>query len=299
MIDHALSILRFITNHPLSTNRKTNAIMGFVRWQLATKLVGSRLVVDWVDDSKFITRKGETGLTGNLYCGFMEYEDMCFLLHYLRESDEFYDIGANVGAYTILASSVRGCRSFTFEPLPNTFDRLVDQIKINRIEHLVFANNKGVGSQRDVLEFTNSLNCMNRVNTDPNNKEITKVEVTTLDDEFDPQKNSVIKVDVEGYESFVLDGGKKFFSNENVTALILELNGSGKKFGVSDKDIDKMVRSYRIRPIQYKPKNRIIEHLDAFNEGGNTIYLKDATFASQRCKNSEKVVVHTAGGTLI
>ncbi len=68
------SIFRFIIAHPLCKGRKLNALSGFIKWQIGTKLTGSRLVVDWVDNAKFITRKGETGLTGNLYCGFMEFE---------------------------------------------------------------------------------------------------------------------------------------------------------------------------------------------------------------------------------
>jgi hypothetical protein len=35
-------------------------------------------------ESKFITFKGETGLTGNLYVGLIEYVEMSLLLHALK-----------------------------------------------------------------------------------------------------------------------------------------------------------------------------------------------------------------------
>ena len=295
MIKRLRTILRFISRHPLTRERKMNALVGFMKWQLGMKLLGGRFVVDWVDDAKFLTRKRETGLTGNLYCGFMEYEDMAFLLHYLRKSDVFYDIGANVGAYTILASAVRGCRSHTLEPLPDTFDRLVDQLKINRIEDLVEAKNNGVGAKADVLEFTNTLNCMNRVNTDPNNKDVTKVDVVALDDTFEPECNSLIKIDVEGYEKFVFDGGPRFFANPNVAALIVELNDAGKKFGCIDSDIDAAIRSFGFVPVSYDPMSRAMATLETFNDGRNTIYVRDVESAAERCRQADKVVVHTAG----
>ena len=225
----------------------------------------------------------------------MEYEDMTFLLHYLRKSDVFYDIGANVGAYTILASAVRGCRAHTLEPLPETFDRLVDQLKINRIEDLVDAKNNGVGSKADVLEFTNTLNCMNRVNTDPNNTDVTKVNVISLDDTFDPDCNSLVKIDVEGYEKFVFDGGTRFFASPHIAALIVELNDAGEKFGCKDTEIDRAIRAFGFVPVTYEPMSRTLKGLDTFNDGRNTIYVRDIDAAAERCKSADKVVVHTAG----
>jgi len=53
-----------------------------------------------------------------------------------------------VGAYTILASGVNKMKSICFEPLPSTYDRLLDQIKVNRIDNLVEARNNGVGKNR-------------------------------------------------------------------------------------------------------------------------------------------------------
>ena len=56
------------------------------------QLLGRKVIVPWVEDSKFIAGIGETGLTGNLYTGFMEYEDMLFLLHALDTDETFVDV---------------------------------------------------------------------------------------------------------------------------------------------------------------------------------------------------------------
>jgi len=289
-----LRILKFIASHPLNRGGRLSACLKFIIYQIATRLFESKFLVNWVNDTKFLVSKGETGLTGNLYCGLMEYEDMSFLLHYLRSDDKFYDIGANVGAYTILASGVIGAKSVSFEPLPSTYDRFVDQIKINRIEHLVESNNCGVGSKPDTLEFTNNLNCMNKVNIDTNNRDVTKVDVITLDGCYKPTNNSFVKIDVEGFEKFVLDGGVNFFSNENVSALVVELNGSGTSYGVDDNDVHKIITSFGFHPISYEPFSRVVSPLESCNLGGNTIYVKDIVSAQRRVKSSDPVCIRTA-----
>jgi hypothetical protein len=38
-------------------------------------------------NSKLLVWKGLTGATGNIYCGLHEFEDMAFLLHFLRPRD--------------------------------------------------------------------------------------------------------------------------------------------------------------------------------------------------------------------
>jgi len=289
-----LSILKFIVLHPLNRGARLSAALKFIRYQIATRLFNSKFLVDWVDETKFLVSKGETGLTGNLYCGFMEFEEMSFFLHYLKQDDTFYDIGANVGAYTILASGVIKAKTISFEPLPSTFNRLIDQIKINRIDHLVEAKNNGVGDKIGNLEFTNNLNCMNKVNTDPNNSNVTKVDVITLDGCYVPTTNSFIKIDVEGYEDFVLKGGAKFFSDKNVSALIIELNGSGKPFGVEDFDIHKTITSFGFQPISYDPFNRKVSPIEIYHKGGNTIYVRDVKSAQHRVASSPSVCIHTA-----
>jgi hypothetical protein len=62
--------------------------------------------------------------TGNIYTGLHEFEDMSFLLHFLRPADLFIDIGANVGAYTIFASGIVAATSISIEPISQIFEIL-------------------------------------------------------------------------------------------------------------------------------------------------------------------------------
>ena len=112
-----------------------------------------------------------TGATGNIYVGLQEFEDMAFTAHFLRETDLFVDIGANIGSYTIIAGSFSGCRVISIEPIPSTFEYLVNNLKLNGLEELVEAVNLGVGSKADKLVFSIEQDTVNHVITSDMNFE--------------------------------------------------------------------------------------------------------------------------------
>ena len=126
-----LNSIKFITSHPLNKDDKLKSIFRFLRWQIGSRLLPGIVVYDWINGSKFLVGIGETGLTGNIYTGLHEFSDMAFLLHVLRPDDLFIDVGANVGSYTILACAAIGACGYAFEPIPTTYKRLIENIRIN------------------------------------------------------------------------------------------------------------------------------------------------------------------------
>lgn len=98
-----LNTLKFIANHPLNRKQRLHALLGFLKWQIGSRLVPGQVVYNWVNGARIIVRPGEHSLTQNIYCGLMEFSDMAYVLHVLKPEDLFVDIGANVGSYTILA----------------------------------------------------------------------------------------------------------------------------------------------------------------------------------------------------
>jgi len=130
-----LNTIKFITDHPLNRKNRLTAIVRFLKWQAGSRLVPGAIVYDWINDTKFLVRTGETGLTGNIYTGLHEFQDMGFLLHFLRNDDLFIDVGANVGSYTILASSAIGARGIAFELIASTYKKLIENMRLNGLDH--------------------------------------------------------------------------------------------------------------------------------------------------------------------
>ncbi len=295
-----IAIIHFIMRHPLNAENKIKALIKFIKWQLGIRLLNGKILTPWVNNSSFICGLGETGMTGNYYTGLIEYEDMGFLLHTLQSDEIFVDIGANVGAYTILASKVIGSQSIAFEPLPETIDRLRDQIQINRIDSRVDIRNKGVGDKKCQLFFTNNNDTTNKVSPAGNINNSTIVEVTTLDIELDNNSKYFLKIDVEGFEFNVIEGASNLLSSDAISAVIIELNGSGLEFGFSDEKVHQKLIGFGFKPIRYNPKLRIVTESNSFNKNfGNTIYVKDIERISNLCKISDKRIIHTAWGLQI
>ncbi len=92
-------------SHPLNRNGRFAALGRWLRWQTATRLLPYPIVVPFVNEIRLVAERGMTGATGNYYCGLHEPEDMAFVLHFVRSGDVFYDVGANVGAYSLLAAA--------------------------------------------------------------------------------------------------------------------------------------------------------------------------------------------------
>lgn len=282
-------LLNHILNHPLNKNNKVVALLRFIKWQINTVLNQQPVIYAYTNKSKLIVKKGMTGATQNVYCGLQDYEDMFFLLHFLREQDYFLDIGANIGSYTVLAAAHVGANVISFEPVPTTYLHLLDNISINRVTDRVSALNLAVGSQKDVLSFTNTLDTVNHV-ARPEEKNVIRINVDSLDNVLEGKIPTLIKIDVEGFETEVLKGANQLLEKSGLKAIIIELNGSGKRYGFNEEDIHKSLLSYGFEPYQYQPKDRSLVKLVSFGNS-NTIYIRDIAFVLERLHSSEKITI--------
>jgi FkbM family methyltransferase len=274
-------------NHPLVMDKKLQAIVRFVKWQVKSRIFRRAFVHNWVSGAKFYVRNGETGLTQNIYVGLHEFYDMCFLLHLLRESDTFIDVGANSGSYSILASSIIGARTLAIEPIPSTYSRLVANFELNRIESPSQAINVGLGAVSGSAYMTSQFDTRNQIILDDFSSISIKVQIKTLDEVASHVDPTLIKIDVEGWESEVLRGGFKTLRNPSLLAIILELNESGKKYGYLDSEILLDLAELGFQPISYDPFERSFKQLIGKNPlGGNTIFIRNVLEIRNRIQNS-------------
>ncbi len=289
-----LNTVRFITNHPLNRGHKLSAIIRFVKWQVGSRFVTGAIVYDWVNGSKFLVKTGETGLTGNIYTGLHEFPDMGFLLHFLRAEDLFVDIGANVGSYTILACSAVGARGIAFEPVPSTYIRLVENMRINHLDEKVKCINKGVGAQQGTIAFTSDCGTTNHAIASGEQCDNTvTIEVTSLDTALQGEAPSLIKIDVEGSETPVMEGAQDVLQNETLSAVIMELNGSGARYGFDESQILDLMLTNGFRTYSYDPLSRTLINLEGKNfNSGNTLFIRNKSFVEDRLRDAPKVPVY-------
>lgn len=289
-----LNILNYINVHPLAKRHKLSAYSKFIKWQLLQFIRPRERTVSFTDKTFLAVKKGMTGATGNIYLGLHEFNDMGFLLHFLRDEDVFFDIGANIGSYTILASGHCKAKTISFEPIAATFDSLQKNIALNKLEHLVIAKNIGISDSENILLFTNSMDTVNHVlATSENSSLVSSIPVYPADYFLkDFGCPSMIKIDVEGYEDWVLKGMPLTLKNEKLKAIIIELNGSGYKYGIDDTQIHNELLLLNFHPVNYNPFTRILTRLKSFGDT-NTIYIREIEFVEMRIKNADKVDLFT------
>ncbi len=280
--------LKFILDHPLTADRKLSTLIRYGKWQIFFRLVPYPVLYPYVDGTRIIAYKGLTGAVFNIYTGLHEFEDMAFLLHMLRPSDSFADIGANIGSYTILSAGVVGCKTTSIEPVPATFELMQQNIAINELALLTTAHNVGLGSEKGILKFTNTLDTINHVAAEGDHSFI-EVKVETLDN-LVAETPDLIKLDVEGFEDAVLRGGKQILQDQKLKAIIIELNGMGKRYGYHDEDIHCRLTELGFYPFAYRPFQRQLIAMDGFGTH-NTIYIRDVEEVKQRLISAKKIKV--------
>jgi len=289
-----ISTLKFIVSHPLNQSNKIGAVARFVKWQIGSRLMPGDMVYPWINGAKFLVRRGETGLTGNIYAGLHEFVDMAFLLHYIRPDDLFVDIGANVGSYTVLACAAAGASGVAFEPVPQTYRRLVENIRINNIQDRVEFVNKGVGDKKGSVAFSSDLDTTNHaLAPDEQRNSAIPVDLVILDDFLGDKKPDMLKIDVEGYETLVLRGAGRILSDKQLNAVIMELNGSGGRYGFDELEILSLMLEYGFKTYSYDPFKRTLVNLKGKNlKEGNTLFLRNVPLVQDRIHNAQSITIN-------
>lgn len=141
-----------------------------------------------------------------------ELKTIKFFIKNLNHNDIFYDIGAEKGVYTSLAIEL--CKEVhSFEPMPEFFEIL--KMQFGNYSN-VFLNNLALSNKKGKAKLSkNPTSIVDEIKTLYKTKSVEiEVETLTLDEYI--KNHSVptaIKMDVEGAEYLILEGGEMLFRN--------------------------------------------------------------------------------------
>ena len=137
----------------------------------------------------------------------------------------FADVGANIGIFTI-TTAIRNpaMRIHAFEPNPQSFALLQENLSLNSITNVV-AINSAVGAEPGTASLDVSSPCAGTHSLFSSGSTRLEVPLVSLDQYFEVRASApdVIKIDVEGYEPLVLKGMATILKQENLQ-VILEFN---------------------------------------------------------------------------
>ena len=174
---------------------------------------------------------------------FYEAELLDTLAALLEPGDLVLDIGANVGNHTIFFSLICGCEVISFEPNPEALLYLRANVQQNavasRVQVMPYAVGKGKGKARIAVEVPGNLGALALTPSDGEGD----FEIVSLDGQSFPERVRLVKIDVEGMETDVLQGALGLIEHDR-PYLVIEA-ATEKDFV----DVDALMKAVRYTPV--------------------------------------------------
>jgi len=160
-----------------------------------------------------------------VYTAIPDYAEIQALRKLADNETVFIDVGANVGSYSLLLlDKVKAVHAFEAHPETAQYCKL--NFLLNGIDESQ-VHCQAISHNEEPKYFSNAMAACptNRVVT--NSTDAIKVPATTLDlfvqqQQFEPNTNFLLKIDVEGFEYEVFQGAKQFLSQFPVRGIIFE-----------------------------------------------------------------------------
>ena len=181
-------------------------------------------------NKKLFVNSNDPVITPSLFLnGTYEPFETKIFMNLIKENDILLDIGANIGYYSIIAASIiKKGKIYAFEPEPHNYDLLTRNIKINGYNNIIpvqkvvsnfngkvkmYIDNKNTGSHS--LSQENVANLKNYL-------EVNSIKLDDYLEGINQRKVDIIKMDVQGAESQVIDGLTKTLHHNTSIKIIME-----------------------------------------------------------------------------
>lgn len=237
-----LSSYKFLIKAPFNKEYPVRALLRFLVWKLIRLLKLQNLKVKFWKNRYFYINHDSFQSMWLMYNYIVDWEEFLFTHYYLRENSIVFDIGANMGFYTIWMSRSIGIQGqiHSFEPDTKNFNRLSQNISINQFNGQFIPNNDAVSKKNGKMKMTIGFDGENHLVDSNFGGSSSIINVVCLDD-YCNQRNisriDFIKIDVEGFELDVLKGGINLLTQKNVDVIQLELNRALINSGTTQQEI--------------------------------------------------------------
>lgn len=156
------------------------------------------------------------------------------------ENSVFWDIGANVGTYSLYAGLKKEIEVLAFEPAAPNFYVLNRNIEINQMEKQILAfsiafnddtrldyfymGNTEIGSA--LHSFSQAIDWQGKSFSSEFKQGMVGFTIDEFVQRFNPKFPTYIKIDVDGIESKIVEGGRKTFEDSRLKSILVELDDS-------------------------------------------------------------------------
>ncbi len=196
-----------------------------------------------------------------------------------------YDIGANIGLYSLYHSITNQSQSYAFEPSVFNLIQLTKNININKCEDLIYVISNPLSNVNSISEFnyTSSIEggALSSFGVDFNfeGKKLTseltlnKLGFTVdelIENKYLIKKPNLIKIDVDGIEHLILDGCHKTLKDNECKTVLVEINDS---FNLQRENSERILNNCGFKLLK-KEQSVYTENNDGFEKTFNQIWEK-------------------------
>ncbi len=220
------SVSTFIWNHPANRGGRARALGRAVAFQMNARVFHRPSVAALGRRSFIWVHLHSTAATKALYANPPDWPEMLVWQQVLQADDLFIDVGANIGAYSMIALEC-GARVIAVEPDPEAATRLRENLDLNGFKAEIIQ--AALLDRSGKTTFSSDLDCCNRLVGEhpiPSSREVDGV---TLDEVLGERFAAGVKIDVEGGERLVLLGATRALSDGRIGLIQLEWNDAAEE----------------------------------------------------------------------
>lgn len=208
----------------------------------------------------------------------IDWEEFNLISTAVKKDDIVFDIGSNIGFYTLWITKFNNC-VHAFEPDDENFNRLKKHISINKLEDSVVLNKTGISNKTGTLYFTTGNDVLNHI-SDVQEENTVAINVITLD-EYCNRNNIThirhLKIDIEGFELSALKGAKELLAKGSIDIIQLEINSAVRNAGSTEKGVIEYLQNAGYNLARFNISSKQLEAIQYSTERENYFAVKDLT----------------------
>lgn len=279
---------RHLKNGTLDDSIRYN--LNIVKWKRSKR--NKDFLMNTFDHDIKLKLYTDSELSRIIYQGGFEEEEFLFLDLFVKPGQVIFDIGANIGLHTLYCAKRIGKEGkiYSFEPVKKTYTRMIENISINEFKNII-PFNKALSNKTKEAEIATSQDGYDAWNSMAGSSglpgsvfEFETISAIRLDDFLKsadcPKKVDFIKIDTEGWELPVLEGGVNFINKFEPTMMIEYAEDICSKFGIDVKLIYDYLKSldYNLFKFDSSAKSFRLVNRDENFGVANLIASKKETF---------------------
>jgi len=258
------------------------------------KGVGRQHLINHIDNEIKLTKHGSACFklhTPNHICDFRHATFSTKepeMLEWIEEygGGVFFDIGANIGIYSLFYTQVQRGNVYCFEPSVFNLRQLAKNISVNELSQRVVIISNPLSESTGIAKFLNeredeggALSAFGVEHGHDGEAIVSNINYSvlgfSLDDMFDknllPEKPSLIKIDVDGIEHLILKGAIQTLKSKELKSLFIEVNDDFKEQALQVKGILESAGF----TLKEKRHSEMLEGSDKFGRTYNQIWVRD------------------------